>query len=142
MEKYVEVLRQHGYKMTLQRRAVLDALQKCGPFASAQTLWEYIRQFAPDVSLDTVYRNLNLLTELGLVLEVQTRSREGCVYELATAGHHHHLVCLECGKTACLPYCPIEPKDIDRAEKTGNGFKIVNHSLDFYGYCRSCQAHD
>ncbi|HWR40823.1 MAG TPA: Fur family transcriptional regulator [Patescibacteria group bacterium] len=139
MEDYIGILRRNGYKMTLQRRAVLDALQKSAPFASAQTILEYVRRTVPDVSLDTIYRNLNLLTELELVLEVQTRTREGVVYELAISGHHHHLVCLECGKTRCLDFCPIDKDDISRAEGGGDGFKVITHSLDFYGYCSGCR---
>jgi len=137
MESFVAALRAQGYKVTPQRRAVIEALQGCGKFSTAQQVLELVRRQYPDMSLDTVYRNLSLLVELGLVHEVRVRGREGNVFEIAINGHHHHLVCLKCGKTECLDFCPIHDQDLVRAQ--AGGFKITAHSLEFYGYCIDCR---
>ena len=130
-------LREKGYKMTPQRRAVVNALLESGKFPSAQKILDQVRQTIPDISLDTIYRNLALLVDLGLVQEIHLRGRESNVFEVV-ANHHHHLVCLGCGRTECLDHCPVDQQDIARAEK--QGFQIVSHSLEYYGYCRKCRS--
>ena len=84
----LDQLREKGYKITPQRRAVVTALDACGPFPTVQQLQENVRKTQPDVSLDTIYRNLTLLTDLGIVHEIHRPS--GNVYELVKPGHHHH----------------------------------------------------
>jgi len=136
VEKMIGILRGKGLKITPQRRAVLAALADCGKFVTAQRILDYVKKSNPDISLDTIYRNLSLLVELGLVHEIQTRGRDGNVFEVVTDGHHHHLVCVGCGKAQCLDFCPISEGDVAKAE--ANGFKVMSHSLEFYGYCREC----
>ncbi|WP_425058942.1 Zinc-specific metallo-regulatory protein [Sporomusa carbonis] len=138
MERFITVLRGQGYKITPQRRAVIGALQECGKFATAQQVLEHVKISFPDMSLDTVYRNLSLLVELGLVHEIHMRGRDGNVFEIVTSDHHHHLVCLGCGKAECLDFCPIHIEDVVKAEE--NGFKVTSHALEFYGYCRECRT--
>lgn len=138
MEKLLKALRAKGYKMTPQRRAVIAALAECGEFPTAQQILKRVRQANPDISLDTIYRNLSLLSDLGLVNEIRLRGREGNVFELTSGGHHHHLVCISCGKTQCLDFCPVSRQDIAKAE--AHGFEVLSHSLDFYGYCAICRA--
>lgn len=138
MDRIINLLRSKGFKITPQRRAVIGALQACGNFPTAQKILDHVKQSTPDVSLDTVYRNLSLLAELGAVNEIYTRSREGNVFEVLTDGsHHHHLICLDCGKTQCLDFCPVSSSDLERAAETG--FQVLSHSLEFYGYCRECR---
>ena len=137
MKRIIELLQSKGYKMTPQSRTVIKALFKCGQFPTAQDILEYAKTIHPDMGIDTIYRNLNLLTEIGVVHQINMRNRDASVFELVTS-HHHHLVCLGCGKTECLDYCPIaEDSEKMALEK---GFEIVGHSLEFYGYCCKCRA--
>lgn len=129
-------LRDKGYKITPQRRAVLQAFAACPPFPTAQQIREEVRKQQPDVSLDTIYRNLSLLTELDIVHEIFRSS--GNVYELADAAHHHHhLVCTECGHTECIDVCPMT--DAYEQEAARKGFQITGHIFEFYGLCQKCQ---
>ena len=73
MDNVIDVLRDKGHKITPQRRAVINALLNCGPFSTALQLLEYVKKEQPDVSLDTVYRNLSLFQQLGIVNEIQIR---------------------------------------------------------------------
>ena len=135
-EKSLSMLRKKGYKITPQRRAVLTALDTCGQFPTAQDILEAVRKMQPDVSLDTIYRNLTLLTELGIVHEVYRSA--GNVYEIVEQGHHHHhLVCTECGRTECIDICPINEIYEKEAEK--HGFLVTGHVFEFYGLCWSCR---
>lgn len=138
MEKIISVLRKNGYKITPQRRAVITALLNSDKFATAQQILNHVEETNPDMSLDTVYRNLSLLIDLGVVNEINTRGKDGNVYELIITEHHHHLVCLNCGKAECLDFCPINQEKLEMASK--NEFNITSHLLEFYGYCRNCRA--
>ena len=129
-------LRVKGYKITPQRRAVLQAFANCPPFPTAQQICEEVHKHQPDVSLDTIYRNLSLLTELDIVHEIFRSS--GNVYELADeAHHHHHLVCTECGRTECIDVCPMT--DAYEQEAAKKGFQLTGHIFEFYGLCQKCQ---
>ena len=137
MEKLIAILREKGYKITPQRRAVIAAFLESDKFATAQQILDYVKESNPDMSLDTVYRNLGLLVDLGVINEINTRGKEGNIYELITTKHHHHLVCLNCGKVECLDFCPINHEKLETASK--KGFDITSHSLEFYGYCLNCR---
>lgn len=138
MERLLDLLRSRGHKITPQRRAVIAALLAGGHFVTAQQILDYVKQIHPDISLDTVYRNLSLLIELGAVDEIRTPNRDGNLFEVLTTSHHSHLVCLTCGRAKCLPFCPIKSSDIEQAGV--DGFTVTSHSLEFYGYCRECQT--
>lgn len=136
MEKLISVLREKGYKITPQRRAVITALVNSDRFATAQQILDYVKKTNPDISLDTIYRNLTLLADLGIICEISTRGKDGNIYELITTKHHHHLVCLNCGKAECLDFCPISHEDLEQINQ--KQFTIISHSLEFYGYCANC----
>jgi Fe2+/Zn2+ uptake regulation proteins len=140
MNNFLQALRDKGFKLTPQRRAVIDALIDCAPFPTAQDIYHHVKEAAPDVSLDTVYRNLTLLIQLGMVNQVNLPGRGGSAFEIVTENHrhHHHLICLACGKAECIDYCPVIPTDLVQAKE--RGFTVVSHSLEFYGYCRSCRS--
>lgn len=136
MDDFLMILRSKGYKLTPQRRAVIAALRACAPFPTARDIHRLIRETAPDISLDTVYRNLALLSRLGIVNQINL-PHGGNAFELSAGKHHHHLICLACGRTECIDYCPIAPRDIAQAQE--RGFTVVSHSLELYGYCRACR---
>ena len=139
MENFLEKLRTAGYKITPQRRAVWEAFQAQGDFPTAHQILDAVRRTQPDVSLDTIYRTLALLTDLGLVHEIFRPA--GSVYELtAPDHHHHHLVCTACGRTECIDVCPMTPVYEKEAKK--QGFQITGHIFEFYGLCRKCQKKD
>lgn len=138
MEKFIHILREKGYKITPQRRAVITALVNSDRFTTAQQILDYVKITSPDISLDTIYRNLTLLADIGIICEIKTRNRDGNIYELVTTDHHHHLVCLNCGKAECLDFCPITRENLEQINK--KQFLVTSHSLDFYGYCVNCHV--
>ncbi len=138
MDTFLHLLRSKGFKLTPQRRAVIAALLACAPFPTAQDIHRHVKETAPDVSLDTVYRNLTLLCRLGIVSQVSLPGHGGHVFEIVAGNHHHHLICLACGRAECIDYCPVVPHDLAQAKE--RGFTVVSHSLEFYGYCRTCRS--
>lgn len=137
MEEIIKVLRENGYKITPQRRAVVLALLECDKFLTVQQILDFVKKSNPDVSLDTVYRNLDIFVQLGLVHEIHTNNREGNVFELMISGHHHHLVCLKCGVMECMETCPINDEYFEEAKK--KGFAVKRHIFEVYGYCKNCK---
>ncbi len=138
MEDIIKKLKDKGCKITPQRRAVIQSLAKLAKFPTALELCNDIRQANPEIGLDTVYRNLNLLADMGVVNQINLPGKDTKVFELALGKHHHHLVCLGCGKANCLDYCPVDEQELQKA--AGSKFEIVGHSLELYGYCQKCRT--
>lgn len=115
-----------GYKATPQRVAVLEALA-----AERHQSLEGIRGRCPRVGLVTVYRTLDLFSELGIVRRLDLG--DGARYELA-ADHHHHLICESCGGIEEFDECPLDPERLP----IRSGFQVRAHSLEVYGRCAGC----
>ncbi|MFC1989280.1 Fur family transcriptional regulator [Chloroflexota bacterium] len=89
-------LSKRGYRLTPQRMMILSAIENSDDHISAEEIYAQIVAKYPHVNISTVYRTLELLKRLGLATE--TDLGEGRVrYHPADKGHHHHLVCQECG---------------------------------------------
>jgi Fe2+ or Zn2+ uptake regulation protein len=136
-EQIIGLLKAKGCKITPQRRAIIQALYNAEKFPTALELLTSVKATHPEVGLDTVYRNLNLLVALGAVNQIGLPGKDTKVFELARGQHHHHLVCLGCGATNCLNYCPVNENDLQKS--AGPEFQIMGHSLELYGYCRKCR---
>jgi Fe2+ or Zn2+ uptake regulation protein len=133
---FIQQLKQHGYKITPQRRAIIEALAEAPLAPKASEIWEKIRQKYPDISLDTVYRNLTLLVDLGMVQQIYLRGKETSRFEV-NIPHHHHLICLKCGCYYCLEGCLVNEQNLKTAKQ--RGFTVIGHALELYGYCLTCK---
>ena len=101
-------LAQLGYRLTPQRMMILQAVENSQSHISAEEIHAQIVTKYPNVNISTVYRTLELLKQLGLVTE--TDLGEGRVrYHPAEKGHHHHLVCRECGTIIDLDESLLAP---------------------------------
>jgi Fur family ferric uptake transcriptional regulator len=93
----VDELREKGLRMTPQRMMIIAAVENSNNHISAEEIYSQVIEKYPDVNISTVYRTLDTLEELRLV--TKTDLGDGRVrYHPAHKGHHHHLVCRECGK--------------------------------------------
>lgn len=128
-------LKEKGYKLTIQRRQLVEAMHKAGRRLTAREIHGALQKRTPAIGLDTVYRNLRLLCEIGMVHQISLHS--GAVYELDVGQHHHHLVCIGCEKVVCLPYCPEIMEYTEQA--VSEGFSILGHSFELFGVCPSCK---
>ena len=126
MEAVVGKIRGRGYKATPQRLAVLGALA-----AEQHQPLEEIRARCPEVGLVTVYRALDLLSEIGAVRRLDLG--DGPRYELAE-NHHHHLVCESCGAVSEFEECPLDLRRLQDVD-----FEVASHSLEIYGRCAVCR---
>ena len=90
-------LTEKGYRLTPQRMMVLAAIEDSDDHISAEEIYAQVITKYPHVNISTVYRTLELLKRLGLVTETDLGGAR-VRYHPADKGHHHHLVCQECGK--------------------------------------------
>jgi Fur family ferric uptake transcriptional regulator len=104
----VDKLAEQGYRLTPQRLMILSAIEESDSHISAEEIHARIVARYPNVNISTVYRTLELLKRLGLVTE--TDLGEGRVrYHPAEKGHHHHLVCQQCGAIIDLDESLLAP---------------------------------
>ena len=129
------ILSQHGYKLTRQRRAVVEVVAHGQTRLSAADVYAQAQRACPDLGLTTVYRTLEILAELGAIRRVHLD--DGCEgFAPASAEHGHHLICSNCKTTIEFEDCDMR-KLLDRvAARTG--FKIEQHWLELVGRCPKC----
>lgn len=134
----IENLRDRGERITDVRRAILNILSNQHDPVSAKELMQKLKQKNMPVNKTTVYRQLSLLEFHEMVRPIRFADRT-VRYEIATEdNHHHHLVCIHCHKTEDISF----PEDVERQAKIirqKTRFKVLQHSLEFYGICRDCQ---
>ena len=129
-------LRQHGYRLTPQRRAVIKAVASNHAHLTPAAIYERVHQAQPDIGLTTIYRTLKILARLKLVCELH--AGDSCrSYTISAPGHHHHLICSNCGKVVDCPGCELEETQQGLAKQAG--FRIDGHLLEFIGLCPACQ---
>lgn len=139
MEPLWEDLQRQGIRLTPQRQRILEILSRSKTALSAQQVLQEVRRSFPHVSLDTVYRNLSLLTRCGLLVQLNLQNRETARFEFQPRRrHHHHLVCLKCGRTVCLPDCLLDTQAVKQAQE--HGFQVTGHAFEVYGYCPQCRV--
>jgi Fur family transcriptional regulator, ferric uptake regulator len=126
LEAVVSKIQGRGYKATSQRLAVLGALA-----AEQHQSLEQIRARCPGVGLVTVYRSLDLFSDIGAVRRLDLG--DGPRYELAE-DHHHHLVCESCGAVSEFEECPLDLRRLQDVD-----FEVASHSLEVYGRCAVCR---
>ncbi len=122
-------------RTTEQRELIRQILQQADEHLDADRIYEQARQRSPSISLSTVYRNLQLFKQMGLVEEHQFGSRR--YYEPAPRAKHHHLVCLGCGRVFEFN-CPSTERLKSTISKE-EGFRVTHAEVRLSGYCPECQ---
>jgi Fur family ferric uptake transcriptional regulator len=130
-----ERLKRAGHKLTAPRQAVVQVLEQEGAHHSPNDILAQGRQIYSKLSRATVYRTLNLLTDLGLIRPIYLHDTS---QRYVTAqGGHHHLVCTDCGMAFEFEHCEAEGLAATLAERFR--FEIHSHLLEFYGLCHICK---
>jgi len=143
LERIKEKLHALGYKLTPQREATLRVmLENQVDHLSAEDVYLLVKEKFPDIGLATVYRTLDLLSELKVINKINFG--DGVArYEMRDENrerHHHHLVCVECGAVDEIIEDLLENVE-DKVEQQYR-FKILDHRLIFHGICHRCIAQD
>ena len=135
-EQILIKLKKDGHRFTKIRKSILDLLIKePKPFSPLQ-LQKILLKNKISANKTTIYRELSFLRDQNIVVELQFKDNVKR-YEIITEKHHHHIVCLNCDRVEDVEL----KKDLQREEKNiakNKRFKIINHSLEFYGVCNNC----
>lgn len=144
-EKFKEMLKEKGLKVTNQRLLVLQMLAEHGDeHMTAEDIFELVKEDYPEIGLATIYRTVQLLLDMQLVDRIMLD--DGCVrYEIGDfldeqeghRHHHHHLICTECGSVSAFRDDLLE--DLEAYIEKETGFQVTDHELKFYGVCKKCR---
>jgi Fe2+ or Zn2+ uptake regulation protein len=134
VDDILAVVREQGGRVTTARRLLLDAILQAGGHRTAEELALVVQARAPDVHLSTIYRNLDDLQELGIVVHAHLGHGPSTYHLAATA--HGHLVCEDCGAVIEAPDDLF--KSLSRSTKARYGFTIDPHHFAMLGRCRNC----
>ena len=134
--KVIATLRQHGYKLTPQRRVVIQAIASNQEPITPIAIYEKVYQDQPNIGLVTVYRTLEILAELQLSCELHACGF--ChSYTLGTPQQHHHLICSSCG--IVIDFTNQDLSELEQSLSKENEFRIDGHLLELFGLCKTCQ---
>jgi Fur family ferric uptake transcriptional regulator len=128
----IERLEMRGHRVTGSRRRVLDAVLAQPSHFTVDDVLRRTRR----VGRATVFRTMKLLLDLNIVCRILLE--DGALhYRLSTRGHHHHLVCVDCGRVEDFTNCDVQALVRDLAKATQ--YEIEAHWLEVYGRCHACR---
>ncbi len=123
------------YRMTRQRKVILEEVQRdLDRHMTADEIYEEVRKRLPRISLGTVYRNLEILAELGAIQKLEL---SGSIKRFdGNPSRHYHIRCMRCGRVDNAPVAPL--RQIEDKLYGATVFTILGHRLEFEGFCPKC----
>jgi Fur family peroxide stress response transcriptional regulator len=131
----VEKLKQNGVRMTPQRHAILNFLFSSMSHPTADEIYKALENNFPNMSVATVYNNLRLFKDAGLVREL-TYGDASSRFD-ANMTEHYHVICKKCGKITDFDYPSLIDAEQEASKNTG--YRVESHRMEFYGVCPGCQ---
>ncbi len=118
------------------RLLIFQELSDASSPLSPLEIYQNLLKKKKKVGLTSIYRSLELFESLGFVFEIVNGSN--VKYKLCELeNHHHHIVCKACGNVVELNFCDIS--DWSKKVTESTGYQVVDHQLNFYGFCKSCK---
>lgn len=133
-DDFRQLLRKSGHKTTPSRLAILKVFREAKEPLSAQRVIELLPH---TIDQATVYRTLKSFKEKGILRPVDLRHNHAH-YDLAALEHHHHIICLRCGKIENVPHHGVAAMERSIAQSSKHFAEIRQHTLEFYGICKAC----
>lgn len=135
VDRFSQAMRDSGIRLTHQRLEVFREVAGTGDHPDAETVFRLVRERMPTISLDTVYRTLWLLNDMGLVTTLGPQ--RGRVRFDANASPHHHFVCSKCGMVADFYSSEFDCLDVPaEVENIGD---VTTTNVQFRGICSWCR---
>ena len=132
----IKEIQTHGMRVTPQRAIIFEAIEKLEGHITAEEIFAEVQKVSTYISLATVYRTLELLQELNLIIPTNLGGSQ-TFFALKNHGSHHHLVCLECGAIEEFDdeiFDPIRTKLEEKYE-----FQVHTNHMSVFGLCRVCR---
>lgn len=136
MTDYAALLKGNGLKATFQRMNILEVIEKYGHM-SVEDIYAEVTKVHPSLSLATIYKNIILMQENGILVEVPIAGKKS-KYELAKTDHMH-LICTGCGEVEDM-HCMESTDRIFRELTAQEHFKLDRRQVNLYGLCEACQG--
>lgn len=135
VQEAIQLLKEKGYKYTGKREDLLKFFAKHDKYMTAKDVQEGLKEIYPNLSFDTIYRNLSLFHQLGILEVTELFNEKHFRFVCSKNEHHHHIICLRCGKTKEIETCPMP-----ELEENIDGYVISGHKFEIYGYCEECHS--
>lgn len=135
LEKALQKLKTTGVRMTPQRHAILSFLFQTMDHPTADEIYKALEGNFPNMSVATVYNNLRLFKESGLVREL-TYGDASSRFD-ANVTDHYHVICTQCDKMVDFDYPDLQI--VERIAQEETGFTVDSHRMEIYGLCPECQ---
>ncbi|AFS53316.1 Fur family transcriptional regulator [Leptospirillum ferriphilum] len=135
-QEMLSILNNGGYRLTDQRLSLLQVLETFGGSFSALDFEKKANEMEPSIGRATLFRAIDLFLEQG-ILEKIHRENGDDVYIVGSKGHHHHIICRDCGEIRDIDACPFE-KELEEVIQR-EGFSSTIHRIEIEGICESCR---
>lgn len=122
-------------RMTKQRQVILDELRKMHTHPTADEMYRLLRKRLPKISLGTVYRNLEVLSDCGLIQKIEVAGTQKRFD--GNASHHHHVRCAQCSRLEDV-YVDVDV-EMDQRVSRLTEFDVATHRMEFVGVCPTCK---
>ncbi|WP_255688809.1 peroxide-responsive transcriptional repressor PerR [Pontibacillus sp. HN14] len=136
LREALDTLKESGVRITPQRHAVLEFLIGSMSHPTADEIYKALENKFPNMSVATVYNNLRVFREIGLVRELtygDSSSRFDC-----NTTEHYHAICDKCGKIVDFHYPSLD--EVESLAEQVTGFEVSNHRMEVYGICEECKS--
>jgi Fur family transcriptional regulator, ferric uptake regulator len=135
-QAWMAALREHGYRLTDARKAVVDVVANSQCVLRPAEVFDFARRNYPRLGLVTVYRTIEKLEELGLIQRVH-REQDCQAFVATSNGHQHLLLCTQCGKY--VYFDGLDLGDLFAGVEQETGFVTQDHWMQIFGICPQCQ---
>lgn len=132
------MLAERPQRNTRQRRVILEELRRVRSHPTAAELYERVRRQLPNISLGTIYRNLELLSAGGAIQKFSLGGGEARFDGMSD--QHNHVRCVRCGRIDDLSAVKGDP--VADCPNEANGYHIIGRRLEFIGICPACREQD
>ncbi|MCM3136081.1 transcriptional repressor [Paenibacillus polysaccharolyticus] len=131
-EEIITTMSSQGLRITDQRKTLARLFAESPGYLTPKDVYEYMGKTYSGLSFDTVYRNLRVMQELGVLEQVIFEDGVKFRAHCSEGHHHHHMICLKCQKTYPIVFCPMQLADAPEQ------FQVVDHKFEVFGYCKDC----
>lgn len=136
LEDAIGTLRSTGVRITPQRQSILQYLIEADSHPTADEIYQSLSPQFPNMSVATVYNNLKVFKETGLVKEL-TYGDASSRFDFETH-NHYHIICDQCGKITDFHYPRLD--EVEQLAQHVTSFSVTHHRMEIYGVCPECQS--
>lgn len=137
---FEDLLEKKGLKFTHERKRIYEEVERLNAHFDADSLYERFKKRGERMARATVYRNLPILLEAGVIQKSTGEGKRDFYERTSTKGHHDHMVCLGCKKIIEFHSDALEKLQENLSKEYK--FKLVFHDHRLFGYCQNCQSQE